>query len=128
MVSFLLLKAYSTLNLHIQTSIIMPECKALPTNNFFAVAFGVTDVDYQVFGRYALATPNINQTKSSLQVETKQPSMGALSDEQISETVYPTFEILTETFFKVRIGTVENLLVVLLFPITIQQKSSPASL
>ena len=106
----------------------MPGCKALSTKNIFAVAFGVTDKNREVLGHYALATPNINKTKSLLQVETKQPSMGAHNHDQFLETFYPTFENLTETFFKVRIGTVENLLVVILIPITIQQKKSPASL
>ena len=60
--------------------------------------------------------------------QVKQLSMGAHNHEQIIETFYLTFEILTETFFKVKIWTVENPLVVILIPITIQQKSSPASL
>ena len=98
------------------------------TRKTFAVLCGIIDVNLEVFGHYALATSTINKAKSSLQIKSKQPSMGAHNHEQLLETFYPASEILTETFSKAGIGTVENILVVILIPITIQQKSSPASL
>ena len=98
------------------------------TRNIFAVLFGIIDVNIAVFGHYALATSRINKAKFSLHVKSKQPSIRAHNHEQLLKTFYPTFKILTETFSQVRIGSVQNLLVVILILITIQQKSSPASL
>ena len=54
--------------------------------------------------------------------------MEAHIQEQLLETFHSTFEISTETFSKVRIGSVENLVVVILILITIQSKEEFASL
>ena len=48
MVSFLLLKDYSTSNLHIRTSIIIPGCKALSTKNIFKVLIGISDMNSDI--------------------------------------------------------------------------------
>ena len=123
----LTLKTNPTTNHRIQTSIIMPDTKP-STKIVFAVLFGIIDVNLEVFGHYALVTPGINKAKSSLQVNSKQPSMRAHFHDQLKETFNPTFKNLTENFSKVRIGSVDNLPIVIIIPITIQQKSSPASL
>ena len=61
----------------------------------------------------ALAIRKTNQkprTNTSLQVETKDTSLGAqIQDGQSIEPLYPAFENLPKTFSKVRV--VENLLV-----------------
>ena len=63
----------------------------------------------------ALAIQKTNQeprTNSSLQVETKDTSLGAhFHDGQSLELFYPAFENLPKAFSKVRFGVVENLLV-----------------
>ena len=62
-----------------------------------------------------LAIGKTNQkprTNSSLQVETKDTSLGAqIHDGQSLEPLYPAFENLPKTISKVRFGVVENLLV-----------------
>ena len=106
---FLTLKAYPTTDCRIQTK--------PPTRDLSAVLFEIINVNLEVFGHYALAISGINKAKSSLQVKSKQPSMGAHNHEQLLETFYPTVKILTETISKVRIGIVENLLAAILIPI-----------
>ena len=65
--------------------------------------------------RNALAMKKTNQKpriNSSLQVETKDTSLGAhIHDGQFLEPFYPPFENLPKAFSKVRFGVVENLLV-----------------
>ena len=56
-------------------------------------------------------------------MEAKDTSLGThIYDGQSLEPIYPAFENLPKTFSEVRFGVVENLLVVILLPITIQQK------
>ena len=69
----------------------------------------------------ALAIRKTNQklrTNSSLQVETKDTSLGAhIHDGQSLEPFHPAFENLPKAFSKVRFGLVENLLAAILVPI-----------
>ena len=96
MVSFLLLKDYSTSNLHIRTSIIILGCKDLSLKKLFFCSSYWNLWHELRYLRRALALRKTNQkprTNSSLQVETKDTSLGAhIHDGQSLEPFYPAFE------------------------------------
>ena len=69
-------------------------------------------LNLKIFDHNALATAKPTKTNSSLQVETKDTSLGAhIHDGHFLETFYLPFEKLPKAFSKVRFGVVENLLV-----------------
>ena len=64
MVFFLMLKSNPTTNRHFRTSVIMRGYKAPSTKKFFAVLFGITDVNREVF--VFLPWPHRTSTKQNL--------------------------------------------------------------
>ena len=82
----------------------------------------------KIIDHNALATPKTNQNQLFAANGKQETSTGAYKQGKLLENLYQTFKILTKTFFKVRIGIVENQLVAMLNPQQPKKKGSPTSL